>query len=62
MRLRIGITGKLFGFVNIRWTLLAKNLNPVEHPYAFWLKESFDGQLVNAGPVKGVCLVELAEV
>ena len=37
LRLRIGVEGKLMGFIAIKWTLVARDIKTAELPAAKWV-------------------------
>lgn len=59
-RLRIGIQGKLFGVLPIRWTLVSLPLsNPLEEIPADWLTQAINGRLLEKCGIKGTVFVEV---
>ena len=60
-RFRLGLSGTMFGFVPIRWTLIACNITSDEVNYAGWALTKFNGTPVSAGPVRGTIFVEIAD-
>ena len=61
MRFRLGIEGKLWKIIPIKWTLIAQELKPSDAAIAGWFCELFDGKVVNSGILSGRIFVTLTE-
>ena len=60
MRLRVGLAGKLFGFLPICWTLIAYSCSETEEIVARWICERFNGlQVQGAKYFSGIVFATL---